>query len=68
MGQVGVTLPRGVQARVRVTGGLGAVRVLGDFQRHGDTYTSSGYAGTSDRVDLRIEGGVGQITVEQAGR
>lgn len=68
VGQVGVTLPRGMQARVRVTSGLGAVRVLGDFQRDGDTYTSNGYAEGSHRIELQIEGGIGQITVEQAGR
>ena len=57
-----------MQVRVRVDSGLGSVRVLGDFQRDGDIHTSSGYAGFSNRVDLKIEGGVGQITVQQAGR
>ena len=68
VGQVEVTLPRGMQARVRASSGLGAVRVLGDFQREGDTYISSGYAGASNRVDLQIVGGVGSVTVQQAGR
>ena len=68
VGQLMVTLPRGMNARIKVDTGLGAVKVLGDFQRDGDTYTSSGYAGASNLVDLKIEGGVGSITVEQAGR
>ena len=68
VGKVDVTIPRGMEARIRVNSGIGAVRVLGDFQRDGDTYTSSGYAGANNRVDLKIEGGIGQITVEQAGR
>jgi hypothetical protein len=68
VGRVDVRIPRGVQAQVRAHSGLGAVRVLGDFQRSGDTYTSSSSAGASNRVDLQIEGGVGSITVEQAGR
>lgn len=68
VGQLMVTLPRGMEARIKVGSGIGAVRVLGDFQRDGETYTSTLYAGASDRTDLRIEGGIGQITVEQAGR
>jgi hypothetical protein len=65
VGSVRVTIPGGMQARVRATGGLGTVKVLGDFQRDGDVYTSSGYVGASNRVDLNIDGGVGAITVEQ---
>ncbi|TSA79059.1 hypothetical protein FNU79_18380 [Deinococcus detaillensis] len=68
VGQLLVTLPRSMEARIKVDSGIGAVRVLGDFQRDGDTYTSSGYAGASNRTDLQIDGGIGQITVEQAGR
>ena len=68
VGKIDITLPRGMQARVRVNSGIGPVRVLGDFQRDGDTYTSTGYAGASNRVDLKIEGGIGKITVQQAGR
>ena len=68
VGQITVRIPKGVQARIRAQNGLGAVNVLGDFKHEGNVYTSSGYAGASNRVDLQIEGGVGQITVEQAGR
>lgn len=68
VGKIDITIPRGMQSRVRVNSGVGTVSVLGDFQHDGDTYTSNGYAGARNRVDLRIEGGVGKITVEQAGR
>ncbi len=68
VGKVDITIPRGMEARVRVNSGIGTVSVLGDFQHDGDTYTSSGYAAASNRVDLKIEGGIGKITVEQAGR
>jgi hypothetical protein len=68
VGQLGITVPRGMGARIVVSSGIGPVRVLGDFQHDGDVHTSSGYAGASNRTDLQIEGGIGQITVEQAGR
>lgn len=68
VGQITVRIPRGVQARIQAQSGLGAVNVLGDFKHEGNVYTSSGHAGASNRVDLQIKGGVGQITVEQAAR
>jgi hypothetical protein len=68
VGQLGITVPRGMEARIVVSSGIGAVRVLGDFKRDGDIYTSSGYAGASNHTDPQIEGGIGQITVKQAGR
>ncbi len=68
VGKIDITLPRGMQARIQVKHGIGAINVVGDFQRDGDIYTSSGYAGASNRVDLQIEGGVEQIAVKQTGR
>ncbi|WP_161884227.1 cell wall-active antibiotics response protein [Deinococcus alpinitundrae] len=68
VGQLNVTVPSGMKARVRVSTGLGTVKMLGDFQSDGEIYTSSGYAGASNRIDLRIRGGGGAVTVEQLGR
>lgn len=68
VGQLNVTIPSGMKARVRVGSGLGPVKVLGDFLRDGETSTSPGYAQSSNRIDLRIEGGVGAINVEKLER
>lgn len=68
VGETTVSIPAGMQARVRASSGIGTVRVLGDYTRDGDVYTSSGFETSSNRVELEVEGGIGQVTVEQAGR
>lgn len=65
VGELKVTVPSGMKARVQVDPGLGAVKVVGDFLRDGDTSISRGYAQSPNRVDLRIQGGVGEVYVEQ---
>lgn len=65
VGAMHVTIPSGVAARVTVKTGLGAVRVDGTFDRSGDVYVTPDYATASDRVDLNVEGGLGQITVDR---
>lgn len=64
VGQVTVRVPRGMAARVRVHTGIGGRRVSGDFDVQGDVYTAPGYATASDRVDLEVKGGIGQVVVQ----
>jgi predicted membrane protein len=64
VGEIKIFLPRGMEARVRASSGIGAVRVLGNYQRNGDLYTSSHFETASNRVELEVQGGVGQISVE----
>ena len=64
VGATHITIPSGMAARVTVKSGLGAVHVNGTFARSGDVYETPGYASASDRVDLNVEGGPGQITVD----
>ena len=68
VGKTTVYIPSGMQARVRASSGIGAVRVNGEFTRDGDVYTSSGFETSSNRVELEVQGGVGQVKVEQSGR
>lgn len=68
VGPLSVMVPAGTEARVQVTPGVGAVTVLGDFRRSGDTYTSPGYAEGRSRIDLRVQGGVGSVTVTRPER
>jgi len=66
VGQIIVRVPQGVAARIQVEGGLGGVVVNGTFQKSGDTYVSPGYATAENRADVRINSGVGQLTIQQA--
>jgi len=66
VGQIIVRVPQGVAARIQVEGGLGGVVVNGTFQKSDDTYTSPGYATAENRADVRINSGVGQLTIQRA--
>ena len=65
VGATTIHVPQGVAVRLQASTGIGNVRVLGDFVRDGDLYLSPGYDGAQHRVDLRINGGVGAVTVER---
>ncbi len=66
VGATTLHIPAGVPARLTVKTGLGSVNVRGDFQKEGDVYTTPDYDGASDRVDIRVEGGLGAIDVDRA--
>lgn len=63
VGGATIRLPADLAARITVSRGVGAVTVRGEFERAGDTYTSPGFDAAENRVDLRVDGGVGSITV-----
>lgn len=59
-----ITVPPGVAARITVSGGLSTLNVdEARFRKSGDTYTSPDYATASNRVELRLEGGMAAISV-----
>ena len=64
VGAITIQLPAGVATRIEIERGLGAVNIRGDFDKDEDVYTSPDYATTKNRIDLRVEGGVGMITVQ----
>lgn len=68
-GGVGATMiyiPGDVAARVRVERGIGKVSVNGDYGRLGDDeYVSPGFDTAADRVDLRVNVGIGEVIVRE---
>ncbi len=66
IGAVEILVPQGMALRMRVDGGLSNVIVPAGYVRDGDVYTSPGYASAENRVQLRVEGGIGQIRVQAA--
>ena len=65
VGATTVRLPPDAAARVTVTTGLGRATVQGDWRRDGDVYTTPGYDSASQRIELRVSGGVGAVTVDR---
>lgn len=67
VGEVIVQIPRSVEARFVVSTGLGGASVDGVWVRDGNVHTTPGYdaAPEADRVEFRVQGGVGQVTVRR---
>ncbi|MCR4406354.1 MAG: DUF5668 domain-containing protein [Anaerolineae bacterium] len=64
MGGVVLEIPPGMAARIDAEVGLGGLKVdESRFPRTGKYYESPDYATADNRVDLRIDGGIGAITV-----
>src|SRR5215216_6262420 len=63
VGEATVLLPSGVGARVSAEGGLGKINAEG-LRREGNSYVNDAYGDSEVTVDVDIQGGVGQITVE----
>gem|GEM_PF-283729 len=68
VGATVIRVPEGLAARIEVSTGVGAVTVHGDYTREEGVYLSADYATAENRVDLRVDGGVGAITIEQGPR
>jgi predicted membrane protein len=64
VGNVIVRVPTGVAGRSRVSNGIGSIRVdESRFPKFGSTFASSDYAAATNRIDIDIDGGVGNIEV-----
>ncbi len=64
VGELDVIIPTGMAARIRVDGGLSNVNVSGkDYRHEENVYISSGFDDATDRIDLAISAGIGQITI-----
>ncbi len=66
VGEVTVIVPQGVAARIRTEGGLGDISVRGAYDHSGNTYTSPGFSNAENRVDLKIQGGIGRVIVRES--
>ena len=64
LGSLTITIPEGVGARIRQDGGLGSINISqARFPKAGDVYQSANYATAESKIDIRIDGGLGSITV-----
>ena len=63
VGEIQIQVPEGTGLRIEASTGLGDIKVPDGYQRSDHTYTSPGYGSADDRVDLRIESGIGRIVV-----
>ncbi len=65
VGEVVLHVPESVAARVTVRGGLGGTSFSDRFTRVDDhTRETAGYNGAANRLEIRIDGGLGSLRVE----
>jgi N-terminal domain of toast_rack, DUF2154/Domain of unknown function (DUF5668) len=62
VGQATIHLPKNVGVIANASGGIGAVSAHG-FKHDGDDYLNDAYGKTAATIHLRVQGGVGQVTL-----
>lgn len=62
VGQATVRLPKNVGVIAHATGGIGSIDVHG-LRHDGDSYTNDAYGKSPTTIHLKVEGGIGQITL-----
>jgi len=62
-GTATIRLPKDVGVLVNASGGIGSITTSG-LKRDGDAYVNDVYGKTATSIDMKVEGGVGQIRLE----
>jgi Cell wall-active antibiotics response 4TMS YvqF len=64
VGQADIRLPKNVGVIAHASGGIGSIDVRG-LKHDGDSYTNDAYGKSAATIHLRVQGGIGQITLSQ---
>ena len=64
VGQANIRLPKNVGVIAYASGGIGSIDVRG-LKHDGDSYTNAAYGKSTATIHLKVEGGIGQITLTQ---
>jgi hypothetical protein len=65
IGELVIGVPEGAAARIQVDKGLGGVVTDGRFLSAGRTYTTPAYAAATERVEVRVKGGIGRLNLRE---
>lgn len=66
VGDVTLILPKGTGAKLKVSKGIGSLDAKGFISQGDQVYVNEAYADADVIIDIQIDIGVGQVTVEQA--
>jgi N-terminal domain of toast_rack, DUF2154/Domain of unknown function (DUF5668) len=64
VGQADIRLPKNVGVIAHASGGIGSIDVRG-LKHDGDSYTNDAYGKSPATIHLKVQGGIGQITLSQ---
>jgi hypothetical protein len=62
-GQTTIVIPKSMGARIHVDTGIAGRQLPSDYERHGDVYTSPGFDGADNRVELDVSQAVGNLNI-----
>ena len=65
VGKIDVLVPEGLEVRIRGELGLANLQVPSAYVESGEMYTSPGYDGSDNLVELDIEMGIGVVTIQE---
>ena len=65
IGEIVILVPSGMAVRIRADAGLSSVNVPPGYQNQDKIYTSPGYDGAQNRVDLEVGQAIGSISVQE---
>jgi hypothetical protein len=64
VGNLSLKIPDSVQARLDVSSGIGNINMDSRFTKQGDNiYTTSGYSEATNKLDLKLDVGVGNVEI-----
>jgi uncharacterized protein DUF2154/cell wall-active antibiotic response 4TMS protein YvqF len=64
VGQANIRLPKNVGVIAHASGGIGSINVRG-LKHDGDSYINDAYGKSPATIHLKVEGGIGEITLTQ---
>ena len=67
IGETVVVIPEGMEARIAVDTGLAGREIPPGYEGQDDIYTSPGYEGAENRVDLEVRQAIGMLRISDAG-
>ncbi|MEZ4620659.1 MAG: DUF5668 domain-containing protein [Caldilineaceae bacterium] len=65
VGGIMLHIPDTLAVQIEASSGIGSVRIDNAYDRDGNIYTSPGYETATNRVDLKVTGGIGALSVDQ---
>lgn len=63
IGKIALIVPEGMALRLQGDTGIGSFDVPAGYRHSGNVYTSPGYDTATDRIDLKVSGGIGNVSV-----
>lgn len=67
IGQIVIRIPRGMAVRIQANTAIANINVPSEFVRQNDTYTSPGFDGAQNRIELQLGQAIGNIEVRYTG-